>query len=108
MNTTQPIAVDLAASTHFEDGFPNTELLWESNNFRAVLFSLSPGQNLGRHSSHSDVLFVGVSGRGTIVVGDEEIPFGPSKAAHCPAEVFHDGKATGEAFSFLAVIAPRP
>lgn len=104
----QATAVDLAARTHFEKDFPHAELLWESKNFRAVLFSLAPGQSLGRHSSHSDVIFVGVSGNGTIVVGDEEVPFHPGQAAYCPGEVMHDGRATDEGFSFLAIIAPRP
>lgn len=93
---------------HYNPDFPSAEILIDSPKMRVVLFALDKGQSLGKHTSTSDVAFIGVSGKGTFVVGDEEVSGQEGVVAHCPGEVPHDGRADGEKFAFLAVISPRP
>lgn len=84
-----------------------SELVHDSPNSRVVLFSFEPGQGLEAHTSTSEVIFMGMEGSATVLLGDEETPIAEKEIVVCPPNVPH-GLRAAERAAVLAIITPRP
>ncbi len=83
------------------------KLLHDSERCRVVLFCLEPGQEVSPHQSTSEVIFYGVEGKGTILVGTDEVEVASGTIVVCPPLLPHGIKA-GSRTTVLAIITPRP
>lgn len=96
--------------SQFQEFDPNrmvAKMLHDSERCRVVLFCLEPGQEVSPHESSSEVIFYGVAGKGTVLIGETHVELEPQAFVVCPPTVPHGIKAT-ERTTILAVITPRP
>ncbi len=100
-------AIKLSQFQEFDPVRPVSKLLHDSEKSRVVLFCLEPGQEIASHTSTSEVVFYGVDGGGTILLGESEVELEPRAIVVCPPVVPH-GIKTGERMVVLAIITPRP
>ncbi len=84
-----------------------SRLLHDSPQARVVLFCLDPRQEVTPHTSTSEVIFVTISGKGTIQVGAETEKVGGGMVVVCPSGELHGIKAAVR-MQVLAIIAPSP
>ena len=98
---------DLPAQADFSAERPRSQILYDSEAARVVLFNLRTGQTVPPHVAPVRVLMLVIEGRGEFVVGEEALPVGPGSLAICEPNESH-GFTAAEDLSVLAVIAPRP
>lgn len=85
----------------------NAELLYNSKNFRNVLFALKRGQEVGGHAVPQEVMLYVVKGRGFLKTGKEEHAVQQGDFVICKSNETHGIRAQ-EDVTVLAVIAPSP
>lgn len=101
-------AVSLADFREFDPERHVAKLIHDSEKSRVVLFCLEPGQDLSTHESPSEVVFYGVEGSPTVLIGDERVVLPAQSIVVCPPLVPHGISAgTGRA-TVMAIITPRP
>ena len=100
-------AIQLSRFQEFDPKRYVSKLLHDSEKSRVVLFCLEKGQELSPHESASEVIFYGVEGKATILVGAERVVLGPKSIVVCPPMVPH-GISASERVTVLAVLTPRP
>lgn len=100
-------ATRLSQFQEFDSKRVVSKLLHDSEKCRVVLFCLEPGQEVSPHESSSEVIFYGVEGKGTVLVGTDEVELEPRAFVVCPPMLRHGIKAE-ERTVVLAVITPRP
>ena len=105
MNKTR--AITISEFQEFDSKKYVSKLLHDSEKSRVVLFCLDKGQELSPHESASEVIFYGVEGKATILVGAERVLLGPKSIVVCPPLAPH-GISASERVTVLAVITPRP
>ncbi len=103
----QPETIQLFQSQEFDSGRVVAKLLHDSERCRVVLFCLEPGQEVSPHQSTSEVIFYGVEGKGTVLVGTDEVGVVSGTIVVCPPMLPHGIKAESR-ITILAVISPRP
>ena len=104
---TEDGTIRLSQFQEFDPTRPMSKLLHDSEKSRVVLFCLEPGQEITPHTSTSEVVFYGVDGKGTILLGEGEVELEPRAIVICPPVLPH-GIRAGERMIVLAVITPRP
>lgn len=104
---TETKVIRLSQFQQFDSTRVVSQLLHDSEKCRVVLFCLEPGQKVTPHTSSSEVLFYGVEGQGTILIGTEEVDLKEGSLVACPPMVPHGIKAVERAV-ILAIITPRP
>jgi mannose-6-phosphate isomerase-like protein (cupin superfamily) len=73
------------------------------------LYCLLPGQAQKVHEhAASDKVYLVVSGRARVTLGDEEAELGPEEAVLCPAGVRHGVAHAGEGPATLLVVTTPP
>lgn len=100
-------AIQLSQFQEFDSKRVVSKLLYDSERCRVVLFCLEPGQEVSPHKSSSEVLFYGVTGKGTVLVGADEVGLEPLAFVACPPMLPHGLKAE-EKTVVLAILTPRP
>ena len=100
-------AIQISEFQEFDPKKYISKLLHDSEKSRVVLFCLEKGQELSPHESASEVIFYGVEGKATILVGAERALLGPKSIVVCPPRVPH-GISASERVTVLAVLTPRP
>jgi quercetin dioxygenase-like cupin family protein len=103
----EPKAIQLSQFQEFDSRRVVSKLLYDSDKCRVVLFCLEPDQEVPPHESSSEVIFYGVEGKGSVLVGADRVGVAPGTIVVCPPMLPHGIKAT-ERVTVLAVIAPRP
>jgi len=98
--------INLTGAKPGEDHY-NAEILYDSENFRHVLFALKGGQEVGGHSVPREVMLYVVKGKGFFRVGEEEHAVQDGDFVVCGSNETHGIKAGGD-MVVLAVISPRP
>ena len=104
---TQPETIQLFQVQEFNSERVVSKLLHDSERCRVVLFCLEPGQEVSPHQSSSEVVFYGVEGKGTVLVGTDEVGMASGTIVACPPTLPHGIKAENRT-TVLAVITPRP
>ncbi|MBI4295960.1 MAG: cupin domain-containing protein [Chloroflexi bacterium] len=100
-------AIRLSEFKEFDARRPVSKLLYDSDKCRLVLFCLEPGQEISPHTSTSEVVFYGVDGECTVLVGDDTVSLQQQTIVTCPPNLPHGIKTVTRAV-VMAVIAPRP
>ena len=92
----------VAASTVAREG-----VIWTldaSDDLNANLIHFGAGRGVGEHLNEEvDVIFVGVSGSGTVEVGGEEYVLGPGKLVFVPKDAWRSTRSMSEDFAYLTV-----
>ncbi|MDO8473236.1 MAG: hypothetical protein Q7T05_05390 [Dehalococcoidia bacterium] len=101
-------AIKVAEFQEFDPRRHVAKLLHDSDKSRVVLFCLEAGQELPAHESTSEVVFYGVDGNPTILLGNERVVLSTQSVVVCPPLVAHGISAGAVRATVLAVIAPRP
>ncbi len=104
---TEAKVIRLSQFQQFDSTRVVSQLLHDSERCRVALFCLEPGQEVTPHTSSSEVLFYGVEGQGTILIGTEEVGLKEGSLVVCPPMVPHGIKAAERAV-IMAIITPRP
>lgn len=100
-------AIRLAEFKEFDSKRPVSKLLYDSEQCCVVLFCLETGQEIAPHTSTSEVVFYGVEGKCTVLVGNDNIPLPVEAVVTCPPNIPHGIKAITRTM-VMAIIAPRP
>ena len=99
--------LDLQARSEFSAERPRSQLLYDSEAARVVLFNLRAGQSVPPHVAPVRVLMLVIEGQGELTVGEEKQAVGPGSLAICEPNQPH-GFSAAQDLSVLAIIAPRP
>lgn len=91
----------------FDQSCPLSQLLYDSEQVRMVLFCLRAGQQVPAHTADSAVTMCLVRGKGSFLVGDQQYPAIPGTVAVCAPNQAHGMKAEQD-MVVLATISPRP
>lgn len=102
------LPINLHTETEFMPEHPRTKMLYDSPQFRAVLFCLDAGQGVGRHTSGSEVVMQVLEGSGTITVGDKEHQMKAGEMIVSRPNEPHGFRSEGERMVVLALIIPSP
>ena len=102
----QPINLD--AEIEFSDERPRIKMLYDSSNFRAVLFCLEKDQGVPRHTSPAEVMMQVYNGSGTVIVGDKELPMRAGDVVVSRPNETHGFRSEDERMVVLALIIPSP
>lgn len=102
----QPI--DLDSEIEFSEERPRTKMLYDSLNFRAVLFCLEKDQGVPRHASPSEVMMQVYKGSGTVIVGEKELAMKAGDMVVARPNEIHGFRTEGERMVILALIIPSP
>ncbi|MDP2953461.1 MAG: cupin domain-containing protein [Chloroflexota bacterium] len=100
-------AIRISQFREFDSKRLVSKLLHDSEKCRVVLFCLEAGQEVLPHETTSEVVFYGVEGKSSILIGRERVELGPEAVAVCPPHQPHGIKATQKS-TVLAIITPRP
>ena len=100
----------LADARRFADDKMVKSSIFATDRMFYDLYCLLPGQAQKVHShAGSDKVYLVVSGRARVTVGDEEGELGPEEAALCPAGVAHGiANSAAEPLTVLVVTTPPP
>jgi mannose-6-phosphate isomerase-like protein (cupin superfamily) len=84
--------------------------LFETPRFFCDVYVLAPGQGQPAHAhAGSDKVYVGLSGRGVVSVGDERVDVAAGTAVLCPAGAPHGVENPGpDDLRLLVFMAPHP
>lgn len=100
-------AVNLKTLRQFDSRRFVSQLIHDSEKARVALFCLEPGQEVSPHTAPSEVVFIGLEGKGQVLVGKDEVAVEAQSLVVCPPHVPHGIKAE-QRLVIVAVIAPRP
>lgn len=92
----------------FSKDYPKKEIIYDSENAKAVLFCLEPGQGVGPHAVSSEVALMAIEGKGVFITGDGEKKVEKNSLIVCKGNEQHGIRAEKERFVVMAVISPRP
>ena len=82
--------------------------LYDTQHAQAVAITLEPGQQLKRHITPVDAIFVVLEGRGVVEVGEEKQEVGPNTLIDSPAGIPHCWyNESGSTLRVLVVKVPR-
>ncbi|MDI6801248.1 MAG: cupin domain-containing protein [Thermodesulfovibrionales bacterium] len=99
--------LDLKKSIKFQPNRISREMLADSPEMRVALMCLEAGQELQPHTAPLRLMMYCVEGKGTFIVGDEEIVADEKTAILCDPIVPHGFKADkGERLVVMAVVTP--
>jgi len=98
---------DLQAQSEFAEDRPRSQLLYDSEAARVVLFNLRAGQTVPPHSAPVRVMMLVVAGQGQFRTGEDTFRVRPGYLAICEPNQPH-GFSAEEDLTVLATIAPRP
>lgn len=101
------MSINLFEQAGFDPVRPRSQLLVDSPEARAVLFSIKAGQAIPAHVSPSRVLMYCAQGKGSFLKGESQVPVQPGTLVACDPYENHGMSAT-EDMLVLAVIAPCP
>jgi quercetin dioxygenase-like cupin family protein len=102
-----PEVLDLKKLINFSSESISRQMIAETSEMRVALICLEPGQELKPHKAPLRLLMYCVQGKGTFVVGDEEIVADEKTAILCEPMVPHGFKAShGERLVVMAVVTP--
>ncbi|MHB8881413.1 MAG: cupin domain-containing protein [Thermodesulfovibrionales bacterium] len=82
------------------------EMLSDKPEMRIALMCLEPGQELKPHKAPMRLLMYCVEGKGTFIIGDEEIEADEKTCILCEPMVQHGFKATQGRLVVMAVVTP--
>jgi quercetin dioxygenase-like cupin family protein len=102
------LPIDLDSEIEFAEERPRTKMLYDSLNFRAMLFCLEKDQGVPRHTSPSEVMMQVYQGSGTVIVGDKELAMKAGDMVVSRANETHGFRSEGERMVVLALIIPSP
>lgn len=102
------LPIDLTKEIEFMEDHARTKMLYDSPQFRAVLFCLEKGQGVGRHSSPSEVMMTVYQGSGTVIVGDKEHQMKAGEMIVARPNEVHGFSSSLERLVILALIIPSP
>ncbi|HLB25050.1 MAG TPA: cupin domain-containing protein [Nitrospirota bacterium] len=102
------LPLDLDSEIEFMDEHARTKMLYDSPQFRAVLFCLEKGQGVPRHVSASEVMMQVYRGSGTVIVGGREFPMKEGEVVVARPNEQHGFRSEGERLVILALIVPSP
>lgn len=105
---TETRGIPLSQFQEFDSRRVVSKLVHDSERCRVALFCLEPGQQIPPHVTTSEVVFYGVEGKGTILVGKDEVGLEAGSLVVCPPQEPHGIKAAQQRATVLAIIAPRP
>jgi quercetin dioxygenase-like cupin family protein len=92
----------VATSTATREGVVWT--LDASGDLNANLVRFGPGRGVGEHvSDEVDIIFVGVSGSGTVKVDGEELALSAGKLVFVPRGALRSTRSTSEDFAYLTI-----
>jgi len=101
-----PIVLD--HEIEFMDEHARSKMLYDSPQFRAVLFCLERGQGVPRHTSPSEVVMQVFRGSGTVIVGGTEHAMKEGDVIVSRPNETHGFRSEGERMVVLALIIPSP
>jgi mannose-6-phosphate isomerase-like protein (cupin superfamily) len=101
---------DIVAAQRFAADKMQKVNLFETERMFCDVYCFEPGQTQALHGHpDSDKIYVVLSGRGRITVGDERRTLGPNQAALAPAGVEHGvSNDSSERLTLLVFMAPHP
>lgn len=102
------LPINLDSEIEFSEERPRTKMLYDSLNFRAVLFCLEKDQGVPRHTSPSEVMMQIYQGSGTIIVGDREFSMKAGEMVISRPNETHGFRSEDERMVILALIIPSP
>ena len=102
------LPINLDSEIEFSQERPRTKMLYDSANFRAVLFCLEKDQGVPRHTSPSEVMMQVYKGSGTVIVGENELPMKEGDVVVSRSNETHGFRSEGERMVILALIIPSP
>ena len=98
--------LDLKKLKKFYPDRISREMLSDKPEMRGALMCLEPGQRLEPHKAPMRLLMYCVEGKGTFIVGDEEIEATEKTCILCDPMVPHGFRATDERLVVMAVVTP--
>jgi len=99
--------IDLKEKIRFDPERLQREMLADTPEMRIALMCLESGQRLEPHRAPLRLLMYVVQGRGTVIVGDDEIPADEKTCIICDPMVEHGFAADrGERLVVMAVVTP--
>lgn len=99
--------LDLKELIKFHPDKISREMLAETPEMRVALMCLEPGQELKPHKAPLRLLMYVVEGKGTVVVGEEEMTVDAKTGILCDPMVPHGFRADkGERMIVMAVVTP--
>ncbi len=99
--------LDLKKLIKFKPDSISREMLADTPEMRVALMCLEAGQELSPHKAPLRLMMYCVEGKGTFIVGDEEIEADEKTAILCDPMVPHGFKASkGEKLVVMAVVTP--
>jgi quercetin dioxygenase-like cupin family protein len=102
-----PEVLDLKKLINFSSEGISRQMIADTPEMRVALMCLEPGQELKPHKAPLRLLMYCVQGKGTFIVGDEEIVADEMTAILCEPMVPHGFKAShGERLVVMAVVTP--
>lgn len=97
-------AVDLAGIAAMARGSGAVWTLGDSPDLNANLVRFDSGAGVGTHRNDEvDVIFVGVSGSGAVVVDGEEFDLGPGRLVFAPRGSLRATRSTAGEFAYLTI-----
>lgn len=98
--------IDLKKAIRFYPDRIGREMLSDKPEMRIALMCLEPGQELKPHKAPLRLMMYCVEGRGTFIVGDEEIEADEKTCILCEPLVPHGFKAKDSRLVVMAVVTP--
>lgn len=102
------LPIDINHEIEFTPEHPRTKMLYDSLQFRAVLFCLESGQGVPRHVSTSEVMMQVFAGSGTVICGEKEHSMRAGEVVVARPNESHGFRSEGERLVILALIIPSP
>lgn len=102
------LPLNLDSEIEFSEDRPRIKMLYDSSNFRAVLFCLAKDQGVPRHTSPAEVMMQVYQGNGTVIVGDKELALKAGDVVVSRPNETHGFRSEGERMVVLALIIPSP